>query len=137
VLLASFHGLPQAYFDKGDPYHCHCHKTARLLRERLGLGPDRLRLSFQSRFGPKAWLQPYTDLTLEELAAAGHTKVAVLTPGFASDCVETLEEIAIEGRATFEAAGGQAFHMLPCLNDSEVHVDMLETITRRELSGWL
>lgn len=137
VLLASFHGLPQAYFEKGDPYHCHCHKTARLLRERLGMSPDRLRLSFQSRFGPKAWLQPYTDVTLQELATAGHTDVAVLTPGFAADCVETLEEIAIEGRATFEASGGREFRMLPCLNDSDDHVDMLETITRRELSGWL
>lgn len=137
VLLASFHGLPQAYFDKGDPYHCHCHKTARLLRERLGLAPDRLRLSFQSRFGPKAWLQPYTDVTLAELAAAGHTSVSVLTPGFAADCVETLEEISIEGRATFIEAGGKDFHMLPCLNDTAEHVDMLETITRRELSGWI
>lgn len=137
VLLASFHGLPQAYFDKGDPYHCHCHKTARLLRERLGLDGEQLRLSFQSRFGPKAWLQPYTDATLEELAQAGRTSVAVLTPGFAADCVETLEEIAIEGRAIFEEAGGKDFTMIPCLNDSDRHVDMLEEITRRELSGWL
>ncbi|WP_206419761.1 ferrochelatase [Minwuia thermotolerans] len=137
ALVASFHGLPKDYFEKGDPYHCHCAKTARLLRERLGMGSEDFRLTFQSRFGPREWLQPYTDETLAALPAEGARSVAAVMPGFPADCVETLEEIAIEGRKTFEDAGGTAFRTIPCLNDSDVHVDMMETIVRRELGGWL
>lgn len=137
VVIASFHGLPKDYFEKGDPYHCHCAKTARLMRERLGLDGTQFRMTFQSRFGPREWLQPYTDRTLEALPGEGMKSVAVVTPGFPADCVETLEEIAIEGRASFEDAGGENFRTIPCLNDSPGHVDMLETIVRRELGGWL
>jgi ferrochelatase len=137
TIIASFHGLPQEYFEKGDPYHCHCAKTARLVRERLGLGEHQFRQTFQSRFGPREWLQPYTDKTLEALPGEGIQSVAVVTPGFPADCVETLEEIAIEGRASFEEAGGRAFRTIPCLNDDPGHIDMLETIVRRELGGWI
>lgn len=137
VVIASFHGLPKDYFEKGDPYHCHCAKTARLMRERLGLDETGFRMTFQSRFGPREWLQPYTDKTLEALPGEGVQSVAVVTPGFPADCVETLEEIAIEGRASFEDAGGETFRTIPCLNDSPGHIDMLETIVRRELGGWL
>lgn len=137
VVIASFHGLPKDYFEKGDPYHCHCAKTARLMRERLGLDETQFRMTFQSRFGPREWLQPYTDKTLEALPGEGMKSVAVVTPGFPADCVETLEEIAIEGRASFEDAGGEYFRTIPCLNDSPGHIDMLETIVRRELGGWL
>lgn len=137
VVIASFHGLPKDYFEKGDPYHCHCAKTARLMREWLGLDETQFRMTFQSRFGPREWLQPYTDKTLEALPGEGVKSVAVVTPGFPADCVETLEEIAIEGRASFEDAGGENFRTIPCLNDSPGHIDMLETIVRRELGGWL
>ena len=109
VLLASFHGIPRAYFDKGDPYYCHCAKTARLLRAALGLSEDRLRMTFQSRFGRAEWLQPYTAETVKALAAQGIKRVAVLTPGFAADCLETLEEIGVENAGYFKAGGGEAF----------------------------
>ncbi|WP_417520179.1 ferrochelatase [Minwuia sp.] len=137
TIIASFHGLPQDYFEKGDPYHCHCVKTARLVRERLGLGEHEFRQTFQSRFGPRAWLQPYTDKTLEALPGEGVKSVAVVTPGFPADCVETLEEIAIEGKKSFIESGGENFRTIPCLNDQPVHIDMLETIIRRELGGWI
>jgi len=137
LILASFHGVPKEYLLKGDPYHCQCVKTGRLLRERLGWGEDRLRVTFQSRFGPAEWLQPYTDKTLESLPGEGVKRVAVITPGFASDCLETLEEIAMGGREIFEAAGGESFAYLPCLNDTPASVDMLATLARRELGGWL
>jgi len=136
-LVASFHGLPQDYFEKGDPYHCHCVKTARLLRERLELDETQFVQTFQSRFGPRAWLEPYTDVTLKALGSSGAGSVAVVTPGFPADCVETLEEIAIEGRDVFTEAGGKTFRTIACLNDSDVHIDMLETIARREFGGWL
>lgn len=137
VVIASFHGLPLEYFQKGDPYHCHCAKTTRLLREALGWGEDKLRFTFQSRFGNAEWLQPYTDYTIEELARDGVKRLAVVTPGFSADCVETLEEIAMQGRETFEEAGGEKYALLPCLNDTPESIDMLETIVRRELSGWV
>ncbi|MEC9346527.1 MAG: ferrochelatase [Pseudomonadota bacterium] len=137
TVIASFHGLPKEYFEKGDPYYCHCAKTARLLRERLGTGEEGLRLTFQSRFGPREWLQPYTDHTLAALPGQGIRRVAVIMPGFAADCVETLEEIAIAGRETFMAAGGETFRTIPCLNDSGDHIDLLEAISRRELGGWI
>lgn len=137
VVIASFHGLPKAYFDKGDPYHCHCAKTARLLREALDWDEGSLILTFQSRFGRAEWLQPYTAATIERLAREGVKRVAVITPGFASDCVETLEEIAIGGAEIFREHGGEKFAMLPCLNDSEPGMELLAKHTWRELQGWL
>jgi ferrochelatase len=136
VLLASFHGIPQAYFDKGDPYYCHCAKTTRLLREALGLDEKRLRMSFQSRFGPTEWLKPYTDATVRALAQEGVKRLAVITPGFAADCLETLEEIGVENAEYFHEAGGEKFAALPCLNDSKEGVAALEAVARRELLGW-
>ncbi len=137
VILASYHGIPQRYFKAGDPYHCHCAKTTRLLRERLGLTKDQLRFSFQSRFGPEPWLQPYTDETLEELAKDGVKNIAVLTPGFFSDCLETLEEIAMEGRESFIENGGENFSFIPCLNGSDGAITLLDHLARRELQGWI
>ena len=137
VIIASFHGLPQSYFEKGDPYHCHCAKTARLLREKLGMDENRLKLTFQSRFGPTKWLEPYTDKTVVELAENGTKKIAVITPGFISDCVETLEEIGIALHEDFEAAGGTHFTTIPCLNDSDHSIALLAQLARRDLSGWL
>ncbi len=136
VVLMSYHGIPKSYFLKGDPYHCHCQKTTRLVRERLGWSEDYLRVTFQSRFGPTEWLRPYTDETLEELAHSGVRRVAVAAPAFISDCVETLEEIAIEGAEVFLDAGGTDFAAIPCLNDSEGAIDVIEAIVRRELAGW-
>ncbi|MEO1015485.1 MAG: ferrochelatase [Pseudomonadota bacterium] len=137
VLLMSYHGIPKRYFEEGDPYHCHCHKTTRLVRERLGFDEHFLRVTFQSRFGPTEWLRPYTDETLEALAQEGVTRVAVAAPAFISDCVETLEELAIEGAKTFLDAGGEDFSLIPCLNDSEGAIDTLEAVLRRELAGWV
>ncbi len=137
VVIASFHGLPKEYFDKGDPYHCHCAKTTRLLREALGWPKEKLIMTFQSRFGSAEWLQPYTDPTIAELAQKGVKRLAVITPGFASDCVETLEEIAMEAGETFHENGGEKYALIPCLNDSEEGMALIETIVRRELSGWL
>lgn len=136
-VLASFHGVPQSYFAKGDPYHCHCQKTTRLLRERLGWDAERLKITFQSRFGPEEWLQPYTDKTVEALAKQGVKRIAVINPGFVADCLETLEEIAGEAAEIFEENGGERFAHIPCLNDSEGGIAVLETVVRRELQGWL
>ncbi len=137
VMLASFHGIPKAYFDKGDPYSCHCAKTTRLLRERLGLDETRLKMTFQSRFGREEWLKPYTDATVESLAKAGVKRLVVVTPGFAADCLETIEEIGVENARYFHAAGGEKFARIPCLNDSEEGMSALETAARRELAGWI
>jgi len=137
ILLASFHGIPRAYFDKGDPYYCHCAKTTRLLREALGLPPERLRMTFQSRFGRAEWLQPYTAETVKALGANGVKRLAVVTPGFAADCLETLEEIGVENAGYFHAAGGESFAALPCLNDGEDGMRALEAVARRELAGWV
>ena len=137
LILASFHGLPQEYFDAGDPYYCHCAKTTRLLRERLEYGEDYLRMSFQSRFGPKQWLQPYTDQTIVELAQSGLKNLAVVTPGFAADCLETLEEMALQNRRLFMENGGQEYQVIPCLNDSETGTGMLLELVRQELAGWI
>ncbi len=137
VLLMSYHGIPNSYFDKGDPYHCHCHKTTRLVREKMGWDENFIRTTFQSRFGPQEWLQPYTDKTLEALPEDGVKKVAVAAPAFISDCLETLEEIAMEGRDSFLEAGGEKFASLPCLNDSDIAIDLLETLVKRELGGWV
>ena len=136
-VLTSFHGIPKSYFEKGDPYYCQCQKTARLLRERLGWSSDRLVVTFQSRFGPEEWLQPYTDKTVEKLAQEGVKRIAVLNPGFVSDCLETLEEIAEEAADSFLHNGGEKFAHIPCLNDSPEGIKVLEKIVRRELSGWV
>jgi ferrochelatase len=137
LVIASFHGMPRNTLDKGDPYHCQCQKTGRLLGEALGLGEERLTVCFQSRFGRAEWLQPYFDKTLAELPAKGIKRVAVVMPGFSADCLETLEEIAIRGKETFLEAGGEAYAAIPCLNDSPEGMEMLETLARRELAGWL
>ncbi|WP_179640888.1 ferrochelatase [Sphingomonas guangdongensis] len=134
VVIASFHGMPARTLPLGDPYHCHCQKTARLLSEALGRP---LTVTFQSRFGPAKWLGPATDTVLAELAASGTRRVAILAPGFSADCLETLEELAIRGRETFEAAGGTDFAYLPCLNDSTGGIEMLRSILSRELAGWV
>ncbi|WP_271439419.1 ferrochelatase [Pontixanthobacter luteolus] len=138
VLLLSFHGMPQRTLELGDPYHCHCRKTARLLEEAMGPQRQGLRFetSFQSRFGPAKWLEPATDDTLERLAGEGVKRVAIAAPGFSADCLETLEELAIQGKEQFEEAGSEHFAALACLNTSDAGMDMLEHIIRRELSGW-
>jgi protoporphyrin/coproporphyrin ferrochelatase len=137
VIIASFHGIPQAYFDKGDPYYCHCAKTTRLLRERLRLDESRLMMTFQSRFGRAEWLRPYTDETVKALASRGVKNLAVITPGFSADCLETLEEIAGENAEYFHHAGGENFAAIPCLNDSEAGMRVIEAVVRRELQGWV
>jgi len=136
-LIASFHGIPQSYFRKGDPYHCQCMKTGRLLREKLGLDKDRFLITFQSRFGPEEWLQPYTDKTVERLASEGVKRIAVMNPGFVSDCLETLEEIAGEAGESFLHHGGEKFTHIPCLNDSADGMRVLEKVVRKELQGWV
>ncbi|WP_425270802.1 ferrochelatase [Pannonibacter carbonis] len=137
VILTSYHGIPQSYFKKGDPYHCQCMKTTRLMRERLGMDKEKLRVTFQSRFGPEEWLQPYTDKTVEALGKGGVKNIAVMNPGFVADCLETLEEIAGEAGEIFHEAGGDNFTHIPCLNDSDLGMAVLEAVVRRELSGWL
>ena len=137
VLLLSFHGMPQRTLELGDPYHCHCQKTSRLLQERLARPGLRFRTTFQSRFGPAKWLGPATDDTFAEEAQAGTKRLAVAAPGFSADCLETLEELAIQGREQFTEAGGAQFAALSCLNTSAAGLDMLETLLRRELSGWI
>lgn len=135
-LVMSFHGMPVSTLMKGDPYHCQCRKTARLLGAALGMA-DRVEVTFQSRFGRAEWLQPYTEPRLLELAAAGVRRVAVTCPGFSADCLETLEEIAIEAREAFLAAGGTDYAYLSCLNATDQGIAMLEALVRQELSGWL
>lgn len=138
AILTSYHGLPQSYVDKGDPYQRECLETTALLRAHMGKSEDELYATFQSRFGPKAWLQPYTDKTLEALPATGVKKVAVMMPGFSADCLETLEEIAIEAKESFEEHGGTHFTAIPCLNADEAHLDLLANLAKeRLLNGWL
>jgi ferrochelatase len=137
VILASFHGVPKEYLEKGDPYYCQCHKTARLLQARLGLSDDRFMLTFQSRFGTAEWLQPYTDMTVKGLAEKGVKNLAIVTPGFAADCLETLEEIAGENAEIFHHAGGENFAAIPCLNDSEAGMAVIAHVVSRELKGWI
>ncbi|MCB1873166.1 MAG: ferrochelatase [Gammaproteobacteria bacterium] len=136
LLLMSFHGIPQDYFVAGDPYFCECQKTGRLLAEALNLPQERWRISFQSRLGPRKWLQPYTDKTLSALAKAGAGSVHVICPGFSADCLETLEEIAIENRDHFTAAGGKRYAYIPCLNSNPAHIAMLKTLVLRHIAGW-
>lgn len=141
VMLLSFHGMPMRTLEKGDPYHCHCHKSARLLRERLVQRPEfagvRFETTFQSRFGPAQWLEPATDDTLIAEGQKGTKRLVVAAPGFAADCVETLEELALEGRDEFVEAGGENYAVLDCLNVSPSGVQMLDRMIRRELSGWI
>ena len=138
VILTSYHGLPKSYVDKGDPYQKECLETTALLRAHTGRRESKLYATFQSRFGPKEWLQPYTDKTLEALPATGVKKVAVMMPGFAADCLETLEEIAIEAKESFEEHGGTHFKMIPCLNADAPHLDLLAGLAKeRLLNGWL
>jgi ferrochelatase len=137
VILASFHGMPEDYLRKGDPYYCQCHATARLLRERLKLDDKQLMLTFQSRFGPAEWLKPYTDATVKALAARGVKNIAVITPGFSADCLETLEEIAMENAEIFHHAGGENFAAIPCLNDSPEGLAVIRDVAMRELQGWV
>ncbi len=131
LIIASYHGIPQKYFDKGDPYHCYCHKTTRLISEKFK--DVKIRTTFQSRFGPEQWLKPYTDKTLEELPSDNINNILVICPGFASDCVETLEEIAIQGKESFLKSGGKNFDMIPCLNDNEDHIKLLEYLVNKNL----
>ncbi len=131
LILASYHGIPQKYFDKGDPYHCYCHKTSRLLSEKFKT--TEIKTTFQSRFGPEKWLKPYTDKTLEILPKEGKKNIVVICPGFSSDCVETLEEISIQGKESFLNSGGENFDVVPCLNDSDDHIKLLEELTKRFL----
>jgi protoporphyrin/coproporphyrin ferrochelatase len=137
LILASFHGMPEDYVAKGDPYQRQCVETVRLLRERLGLDEVKLMLTFQSRFGTAEWLKPYTDETVKSLAERGVKNLAVVTPGFAADCLETLEEIAGENAAIFRHHGGENFAAIPCLNDSEAGMRVIENVVRRELMGWI
>jgi protoporphyrin/coproporphyrin ferrochelatase len=137
LIVASFHGMPQKYVDKGDPYQAQCIATTDALRKRLGLEASKLILTFQSRFGFDAWLQPYTDKTIERLAKDGVRRVAVVTPGFSADCLETLEEIAQENAEIFKHNGGEQFAAIPCLNDSDPGMDVIRQLVLRELQGWI
>ena len=129
LIISSYHGIPKKYFDKGDPYHCYCHKTTRLIKERFS--QIDIQLTFQSRFGPDEWLTPYTDKTLESLPSKGIKNLLVICPGFASDCVETLEEIDIQGRESFISNGGKNFDLIPCLNDNPDHINLFEKLVKK------
>ena len=137
VLVCSYHGLPFRYLTEGDPYHCQCQKTTRLLRERLGWEKERVITTFQSRFGPEEWLKPYTVEEVARLAQAGKTRIAVIAPAFSADCIETLEEINEEIRESFEHAGGESFTYIPCLNDDPAHIAALAGRIGAELRGWV
>jgi ferrochelatase len=137
VILTSFHGLPKRYLMQGDPYHCQCVKTSRLLKEKLGYSDDEWITTFQSRFGPEEWLTPYTDETIEELAHKGVKRIAILSPAFVSECIETLEEINMEARDDFLENGGEEFTYIPCLNDTKSHIELLSSRIERELGGWI
>ena len=137
VILCSFHGMPQSYLEKGDPYYCHCAKTHRLLADALSMPAERLRMTFQSRFGNEEWLKPYTDETVKALAESGTKSLAIVAPGFSADCLETIEELDGENREIFLHHGGEDFAYLPCLNESEEGMRVIETIVARELRGWI
>jgi protoporphyrin/coproporphyrin ferrochelatase len=137
LIVASFHGIPQIYVDKGDPYETQCIATTEALRKRMGLDASKLKLTFQSRFGIDEWLKPCTDKTIEQLAKDGVRRIAVVTPGFSSDCLETLEEIAQENAEIFKHNGGEHFAAVPCLNDSEPGMDVIRRLVLRELQGWI
>ena len=131
LIIASYHGIPKKYFDKGDPYHCYCHKTTRLITEKFN--SIKIKTTFQSRFGPQEWLQPYTDKTLDNLPKEGIKNVLTICPGFSSDCVETLEEILIQGKESFMNAGGLNFDMVPCLNDNDDHIFLIKSLIENNL----
>ena len=131
LIISSYHGIPKSYFDKGDPYYCYCSKTTRLMKEMFS--KIEIQTTFQSRFGPQKWLTPYTDKTLESLPSKGIKNLLVICPGFASDCVETLEEINIQGRQSFLKNGGKNFDLIPCLNDNQDHIVLLEKLIKRYL----
>ena len=131
LILASYHGIPKKYFDKGDPYHCYCHKTTRLISEKFTF--IKIKTTFQSRFGPEEWLKPYTDKTLENLPNEGVKNVLAICPGFSSDCVETLEEILIQGKESFLESGGKNFDMIPCLNDNDDHIKLLNNLIKKNI----
>ena len=131
LIIASYHGIPKKYFDKGDPYHCYCHKTTRLISEKFN--SIKIKTTFQSRFGPQEWLQPYTDKTLENSPKEGIKNILTICPGFSSDCVETLEEILIQGKESFINAGGKNFDMVPCLNDNEDHIILLKSLIEKNI----
>ncbi len=131
LIVASYHGIPKKYFDKGDPYHCYCHKTTRLISEKYST--TEIITTFQSRFGPQEWLQPYTDKTFEKLPEEGKKSILVICPGFSSDCVETLEEISIQGKESFIKSGGENFDMIPCLNDSDDHIALIKHLVLKNI----
>jgi len=131
LIIASYHGIPKKYFDKGDPYHCYCRKTTRLISEKFK--SIEIKTTFQSRFGPQSWLQPYTDKTLEKLPKEGKKNILTICPGFSSDCVETLEEILIQGKESFMDSGGKNFDMVPCLNDNEDHIKLLKSLIQKNI----
>jgi ferrochelatase len=138
ILVCSYHGMPQRYLTEGDPYHCECQKTTRLLKERLGWDDTQITTTFQSVFGPEEWLRPYTVEEVARLAEEdGKKKIAVIAPAFSADCIETLEEINEEIKESFEEAGGEEFTYIPCLNAEDAHMDALAGVVERELSGWL
>jgi protoporphyrin/coproporphyrin ferrochelatase len=137
VLVTSYHGMPKRYLMQGDPYHCQCAKTTRLLRERLGWEKGAIDVTFQSVFGPEEWLKPYTVEHVADLARAGKKRIAVMAPAFSADCIETLEEINGEIREAFEHAGGEVFTYIPCLNDDAAHIAALVTVIEENLAGWL
>ncbi|MFZ1725751.1 MAG: ferrochelatase [Albidovulum sp.] len=137
ILVASYHGMPKRYLMEGDPYHCQCQKTTRLLRERLGWAPDSIVTTFQSVFGPEEWLRPYTVEHVAELAKSGKKRIAVVSPAFAADCIETLEEIKGEICESFEHAGGESFTYIPCLNDDDAHITALLSVISTNLAGWV
>ena len=131
MIISSYHGIPKSYFDKGDPYHCYCHKTTRLMKEKFD--KIEIKTTFQSRFGPQEWLTPYTDKTIEMLPSQGVKNLLVICPGFASDCVETLEEINIQGRESFIEKGGENFDLVPCLNDNPDHIELMKKLVIKYL----
>ncbi len=133
IIIASYHGIPQKYFEKGDPYQCYCQKTSRLIKEKFNKIP--IKTTFQSRFGPQQWLKPYTDKTFEELPKEGKKKILVICPGFSSDCVETLEEILIQGKESFMKSGGENFDLIPCLNDNDDHINLLNRLVSNYLKN--
>lgn len=137
LIITSYHGVPLSYLKKGDPYHCQCHKTTRLVREHLGWEKDKLMVCFQSRFGPEEWLQPYLDKTLEQLPEKGIKKLAVIAPGFSVDCLETIDEIGNEGKQEFIKAGGTHFAYVPCLNATGLGIDLIEKLVCDNLAGWV
>jgi len=133
LIIASYHGIPKKYFDKGDPYQCYCQKTSRLLKEKFSKNIP-IKTTFQSRFGPQQWLQPYTDKTFESLPKEGIKNILVICPGFSSDCVETLEEILIQGKESFLKSGGKNFDLVPCLNDNDDHIELFKELIIRYIS---